>query len=304
MRSRARLWSWALVLIVLGLLASGFVSSAAAAPEVSTPLYFRTSDDTQTGTPVLSTTQGPLMCTSSKPLACLHSIFTPYASRCINPFVNCNYGTPIDFITPPLTNAITIKKVGVTVFLYNNALVTLSFKVMFNLTATVVPAVGPPSTTVIYTTTSPSLTQSGDTATTYSIPNPPGNSLAPAAALKPGNMIDCAVTVFGVQDQAGNPRSSDNIELVYDGKGAAIKPFGNSSCTITSDVCPTFKADQPVCPTSSPIPEFGAPAALLAAVGMVLVLVVRRLSSRRTQPARPYVRSARYAKSPECLVFG
>ena len=247
-------------------------SVPAADPPSTTILYLRSSDNTATGAQVLSQIPGPTNCgiAGSK---CISKAFA-----CFNPvMVPCQNGVAKDFVSQPLSGPLKITMIAYTVFMMNNNnLITLNFKLVFNLTK---------NGATIYSQTSDlqSLGQ-GKSAAFGTLS--PGNPVPGAnQGFAKGDVIDCSVNVLSVQDNAGKPRSATDLSLMYNGK---VDSGADSRCTITTGVCPGFTQqtgpatiDQvvPSCPIPiSGVPEFGSSAMLIAAASLVLVIFMKRLS--------------------------
>jgi hypothetical protein len=259
---------------------SSTVSPLAADPPVSTTLYFRSANNSLGGTKVLNQIPGPTNCNVAMS-KCISEAFA-----CFNPFmVPCTSGTPKDFISPPLAGPITISRVSYAVYIMNNnPLITLSFKIMFNLTK---------NGATIYSQTSDLLSLKTGASAAFGIPAP-GNQLLQNVAFAKGDKVDCSVGVLNVQDSSGKPRAATFLSLLYNGK---VGSGAESNCIITTDVCPAFVAGDPIaadqpapsCPVPIPmtgVPEFGSSILLVAAATLVLVVFMRRLSVRNPATIR------------------
>ncbi|MDA4137398.1 MAG: hypothetical protein OK449_10430 [Thaumarchaeota archaeon] len=264
-----------LILLTLGLTSSltYALPSAAAAPPSTTIFYLRSSTNALGGAKVLNQIPGPTNCN----IAGSKCISEPFA--CLNPLVlPCPNGVSKDFVSPALAGPLKITMIAYTINLMNNnPLITLNFKLMFNLTK---------NGATIYSQTSDLQSLKTGASAAFGILIP-GNAVPGAnQAFAKGDVVDCSVNVVNVQDNSGKPRSATDLSLLYNGK---VDSGADSRCTITTDVCPTFMAtnpqanDQagPSCPIPiTGAPEFGLPVILVAAAALVMVVFIRRLSVR------------------------
>jgi hypothetical protein len=284
--------NWLLPMLLLSLLTLSLTSNFALAipsstagplaadPPVSTTLYFRTSSNSLGGAKTLNPTPGPTNCNVAMS-KCINEAFA-----CFNPFmVPCTSGAPKDFVSPALSGPIIVSRVSYTVYIMNsNPLITLSFKIMFNLTK---------NGATIYSQTSDLFSLKTGASAGFGI-NTPGNQLLQNVAFAKGDKVDCSVSVLNVQDSSGKPRAATFPSLMYNGK---VGSGAESNCTLTTDVCPAFVAGDPITAdqltASCPIPpilsapEFGSSILLVAAVSLVAVVFMRALLVRN----RPAVRT-------------
>ena len=275
-RKAASLWSRTLSLLTLAILASALVPNVTYAAPSTIPLYFRSSTNAAGGNKLLNQSAGPTNCNivGSK---CITEAFA-----CLNPFLDpCPDGEPKDFVSQPLSAPLKITRIGYNLFLKNtNNLKTLNFKIIFNLTK---------NGDTIYTQMSDVLSLNVGEPKEFLVVAP-GNAVPDAnQQFAKGDKIDCALSVNAVKDNAGKDRSAKDLSLLYNGK---FLSGADSRCRITTNVCPTFDAKtdaaingvESFCPIPT-IPEFGAPAVLVAVIGIALLLVIRMVVSTGKAPS-------------------
>jgi hypothetical protein len=273
-----------LALLLVTLLTSALVSNVAYAaaftssserlaidPPVQTTLFFRCTNDNP----------GPTGCPDGQKV--LKDVGTKTISEAftVNPLV-LNNGVSKSFISNSLSNDLKIATFSYTVYLTNTADTDRKFMLFFALTK---------DGQEVKTITSEVQTLSNKSTSSFSpirpIDVPMANQTFPMGA-----KIDCEVDVLAVTNKNGGNFmvSPTDIQLRYNGNAVDI-PGATSNCKIISDKCPTFQAasntvsnDESSCPIF-PAPEFGMPAALVGALGAVLVILITGRLSTQTRAA-------------------